>query len=217
MKFLGNRGFVIVLAILAVALVSKNLLWPVIRRSFGTRGSTKSAPANVPSPAPAATSPEAAKAGPATPASQPAVRHALDKVASLVTPAAKAVPQAPMDVHSMRASSPAWIANPLRDPFFVRAGIKDGRSARELLTLTGTLQQTASTLAVLNNRVLAAGDSILGFKLEAVENDRVWVTGPNGRESVEFKYIVELAPKEPAQAEPPQLPKSDNSLGSIQN
>ena len=41
-------------------------------------------------------------------------------------------------------------------------------------------------LAVLNNQVLGVGDDILRFTVQSIEDDRVWVTGPNGREEVEF-------------------------------
>ena len=107
-----------------------------------------------------------------------------------------------MDVHAMQSSAPAWAETPRRDPFHVRGGIKDGKSARELLILTGTLRQTRSTLAVVNNQVLSAGDTILGFKIESVSDNEVWVSGPNGRESIEFKYSVTLPPKNPPNALP---------------
>ena len=211
MKFLRNRGFVILLAVFAVALVGKNLLWPVVRRSLGSRTAAKADPVAAPAPQTPPSKTGSQPPPPNTPSQLPAQPRAHS-----IPVTTQGVPTAPMDLHSMAASSPGWIASPHRDPFYIRAGIKDGRSARELLTLTGTLQQTASTLAVLNNRVLAAGDSILGFKLEAIENDRVWVTGTNGRESVEFKYIVESVPKEPAQ-EPLQLAPPTSSLGSAHN
>jgi hypothetical protein len=44
-----------------------------------------------------------------------------------------------------------------------------------LLKLSGIWRQANSTLAVLNNRVIHEGENILGFTVQTVEGDRVWV------------------------------------------
>ena len=65
------------------------------------------------------------------------------------------------------------------------------------LTLRGIWHQTGSSLAVINDHVLGKGDGILAFKIESIETDRVWVQGPNGREALEFKVLVEPLPETP--------------------
>jgi hypothetical protein len=100
-----------------------------------------------------------------------------------------------MNIQEAAANAPRWSQSPKRDPFKMMGARSDGKSARDLLTLGGVLRQSDSTLAVLNNRVLAAGDTILGFRLESVEDQCVWVSGPNGREQVEFKYSVPPPPE----------------------
>jgi hypothetical protein len=203
-KFLRSQGIVIVLAAVAVILVGKNLLWPMMAPMFARRSSPPPATA-----APAAVSPANAAKAPAPHSS--AAMQAVQKVMQKVLPASSQnlaarlmpslTPEMPMNVQELSKNSRAWTSSPQRDPFRMRGGI-NGKSAREQLILTGILRQTASDLAVLNNRVLAAGDSILEFRVESVEPDRVWVSGPNGREVLEFKYFVQglqpAVPREPS-------------------
>ncbi len=61
-----------------------------------------------------------------------------------------------------------------------------GPFAKDALKLQGVWRQTASTLAVINNKVLAEGDTIQQFRVETIQQDVVWVVGPNGREKLEF-------------------------------
>jgi hypothetical protein len=197
-KFLKNKGIVIVLAVFAVGLVFKNLVWPFVsRRSPAPAARIAKMTEQVPS-APSPAAPVSANA-----AENSGARPPRATLISLPSTMKDHSSQIPMDIHAMRASAPAWAESPRRDPFYVRGGIKDGKSAREQLTLMGTLQQTRSTLAVVNNQVLSAGDMILGFKIESVDENKVWVSGPNGRESIEFKYSV-IPPVEMPQAGSPQ-------------
>jgi hypothetical protein len=202
---LRNQGFVIVLAVIALFLVGKNLLWPAIGPKFARRTTAQATPAT-PAPAPAPAENRAAAGQPAAAPTKPALPIALPwniggGTSETPAPAVDEGPQRPMNLQEIVANFADWAANPQRDPFKMRGGIND-KSAREQLTLTGILRQTESDLAVLNNRVLAVGDTILGFKVETVEADRVWVSGPNGREMLEFKYSVQ-APAEAADVQAP--------------
>jgi hypothetical protein len=89
------------------------------------------------------------------------------------------------------AGADRWMETPRRDPFHNLFQQKS--RARELLTLAAVWRQSGSTLAVINNRLLAEGDTILDFKVQKIGEDRVWVEGPDGRQSVEFKLPVPAA------------------------
>jgi hypothetical protein len=111
-------------------------------------------------------------------------------------PAPAAVRREKMNAQELKNLAVAWNSSPLRDPFKRRSAFSE-KSAREQLTLTGILRQTDSELAVINNQIIAVGETILGFKIESVEADRVWVSGPNDREVIEFKISAsDVPPKE---------------------
>jgi hypothetical protein len=204
-KLLRNQGFVLVLAAFAIFLVGKNLLWPAIGPKFSRRTEAKTAaPATTPvpaAPAPAVAAASNPSASTPTAAWKSAAMSALGAIRNLVPGVdASVTPEANMNVQELSNSAPAWASTPQRDPFKMRGGIND-KSAREQLTLTGILRQTESDLAVLNNKVLAAGDTILGFRIETIEGDRVWVSGSNGREMLEFKYSA----PQPSQPQQPPI------------
>lgn len=182
MKFLQNKFFVIVLAVFAFGLVGRNLFLPIIKRYFPTRAAAV-AP-STPPPAPAekphnASAESAAKAVARTPAQDGTTDSSVQ----------------PMNVLEASSNAPLWTQSAKRDPFKMTGNRSDGKSARDLLTLSGVLRQTESTLVVINNRVMATGDTILGFMVETVEDQCIWVTGPNGREQVEFKYSLPPTPQ----------------------
>lgn len=183
MKFLKSQGIVLVLAAVAILLVGKNLVWPFLKPKFAS--GPKAAPAN---PAPAST-------GAKPTVLQNVAQNLAGRVSEVLKtaqgqmPAAQATPPEKIDAQALQAQLAHWVASPLRDPFKMRGGVSD-KSAREQLMLTGILRQTDSELAVINGLILSAGEMILGFQVEMVEPDRVWVKGPNGRESLEFKYLV---------------------------
>jgi hypothetical protein len=183
-KILQNKFFVILLAVFAFGLLGRNLFWPIIKRQFPAR-TAAAAPATAPVASPTAQIGAPAKSNLAT-ATAP-LKQTKPELREDSTPA--------MNVLEAAASAPRWSQHPRRDPFKMAGGRSDGKAARDLLTLSGVLRQTQSTLAVLNNQVLGAGDIILGFKIETVEDRCVWVTGPNGREQVEFKYSLPPAPQ----------------------
>lgn len=205
MKFLKSQGIVIVLALVAVILVGKNLVWPFLKPKFASRPAAKMAgPVSVPSPVPAAPPQSAPQPSPAP------VSATFSKLVDAVK-SVQATSQASkferMNAQGLKAQSLAWVASPQRDPF-KRRGLVSEKSAKEQLTLTGILRQTDSDLAVINNQVIATGEMILGFKIETVESDRVWVSGPNGREEIGFKFFVEpTKPQEEqaAQTAPPAI------------
>jgi hypothetical protein len=181
-KFLKNQGIVIVLAAFAVLLVGKNLVWPFLKPKFaGAPKPTAAAPA-----AAAPTKPSPLQNAAQTLANR--VSEVLKTVQGQI-PGSPALPHEKMDALALQAQLASWVASPRRDPFKMRGGVSD-KSAREQLMLTGILRQTDSELAVINGLILSAGEMILGFQVEMVEADRVWVSGPNGRESLEFKYFV---------------------------
>ena len=49
-------------------------------------------------------------------------------------------------------------------------------------------RQTGSRLAAINKSIYAEGDLIgEGYRIQAIESDRVWFQGPTGRESLGFE------------------------------
>jgi hypothetical protein len=144
------------------------------------------------------------------------VAKLVDAMKAVQTTPIAAVRREAMNARELKNLAVAWNSSPLRDPFKKR-GVFSDKSAREQLALTGILRQTGSELAVINNRILAIGDSILDFKIESVEADHVWVSGPNGKEMLEFKVSVpqpkapEALASDPITQSPPQTrPSSRN-------
>jgi len=116
------------------------------------------------------------------------------------TPATTPVPsQTPKrkedDSPGTQTQAQPWTGVPQRDPFLVRSGggiQGTGPRAAELLMLNAILRQSGSTLAAINNRVVTEGDSIMGFRIQSIGAERVWVEGPNGREQLVFDYGASL-------------------------
>jgi hypothetical protein len=134
----------------------------------------------------------AAKAAPAakpSTARSTAARGSTTTPEPILTVVTESVDMVPVDVALVRASAEGWTAAPRRDPFWRRPTAADGKgkSAKDLLMLTGIWRQTDSTLAIINNRVVSEGEVIEGFSIDTIEMGRVWVEGPDGRESIEFK------------------------------
>lgn len=178
MKLLRNPMAVGVLVVLAMAVIVYQF-WPMLRPRF-----VRSSPA-APPPAPPAATPSA----PARPAPRPTGTNALSQVST-----------SSLDIVVLEVNSARWAEAPRSDPFKVRFYVgpqnTNSRPAMELLTLNAVWQQSNdSPLAVINNHVFNEGDFIvlkdrdvvLQYKVSAIEPDRVWVDGPNGREPVRFK------------------------------
>jgi hypothetical protein len=172
LKILQNPIAVTILAVAAAALVFKQIAWPILQRSQWMRH------------APAA----AASLGAV--ASTSATPPELAKTTSSPVETANAAPETPIDQSAAETSAARAAGTPRRDPFQSKLhSTNQGKAyppAREMLTFSGFWRQTGSTLAVINDQVIEVGDSILAYKVEAIDRDRIRVTGPNGRETVEF-------------------------------
>jgi hypothetical protein len=98
-------------------------------------------------------------------------------------------------------NEPSFLTTPKRDPFqfvplpdsyrFVALSnaptlSQPVKTAQEMLALNAVWMQTGSQLAVINGAIVGEGSSILDYKIDKIEQDKVWVTGPIGPEKVEF-------------------------------
>ena len=209
MKLLRNPMVVGLLAVAALALVFKNVVWPILRR----------APQQARPPAAAAAAPLTPVTAPlrATEQARTLVQQLFEKASAADAALSLAPPTFATKIDSalLRMSSARWAEAPRRDPFQIRhlpvvaSGTNAYPPAMELLTLSGIWRQTGGTLAVINKRVFSEGDTILRFTLKNIDADRVWVDGPNGREAVEFKLTLPeqryVAPQVSEKA-PPNVP-----------
>lgn len=194
MKLMRNPVVVGILVVVAVVMVTVQLkpVWgPMVARMFPSRP-------GVAAPKPAA----------ATAAKAP-VNGGSVQVAAAVVPEveseglASMVPVGSVDRSRAWTESVRWVEAPRRDPFFGLSKAKQakpGEAARDKLALQGVWRQTGRTVAVINQRTVVEGDMILQFRVETIEQDAVWVLGPNGREKLEFK-VPPPKPAEEAQAE----------------
>jgi hypothetical protein len=171
LKILQNPIAVGVLALVAVVLLVQQIFWPMIQHSHWMQ-------------------PEPAAASPAAAAPKPAPRPEPGNSTHALAVAVNVMPEFQIDGGPAGASAARAAESPRRDPFQGRmlptSQAKPNESARELLTFSGFWQQSGTTLAVINNQVVAVGDSVMGFKVESIEHDLVWVDGPNGHEAVGF-------------------------------
>jgi hypothetical protein len=126
----------------------------------------------------------------------PVIRPLLASVAPVPSPAESSAttvspPSIERDDH-LQSLTNRWMHPGRRDPF--GAQYDSQRQAANVLALKGIWRQTGSNLAVINGTVVAQGERIQDFTVEKIEPDRVWVTGPNGREELSFKvHPVELS------------------------
>ena len=105
------------------------------------------------------------------------------------TGTARVVPKEAIDVAYIQANLPRWMESPSRDPFAIYeppAATPKGPRAADVLSLRAIWRQTGGQLAVINGSVLAEGDRVAGFLVEAIEQNRVRVRGSNGVEQIEF-------------------------------
>jgi hypothetical protein len=174
MKPLRNPIVVAILALAAVALIFRNALGPLWERW------------------------RAPKAQIAAPAAPPVVPT---NQLFAVTNAASVTTNAPPRVEAWNKLELVkdWTRAPKRDPFLfvplpqtlnvvlntnLPTLTKPVKSAQETLVLKAIWLQTGSNLAVINNRIVEEGSSILDYKVDKIEADKVWVTGPIGQERV---------------------------------
>jgi hypothetical protein len=197
-KFLRNPIIVAILGVLAVALVV-NAMWPLIR---GNRRGRAAAPA----PAPVVSSVQVS--APATESAKPAAIAGAGAAPSGERAAVERIPS-DIELAIVRRDAARW-AKGARDPFQIRSTPTKPvyPRAMEVLTLSAIWRQTDSSLAVLNNQIYTAGDTVLRFLIKSIEADRVWVQGPNGREVVEFKPGPVMTNAQPNMVSMPVPPPS---------
>lgn len=174
MKLLRNPLTVAALAVLALGVVVWNLARPLWTR-YQTRA--KAAPA------------AARKATRVTPAI-PQVRPDAPAATSLT----------PINLEVIQARLVEWIDSPLRDPFEAYLGGlrgTPGPRAADLLALKAVWRQTGQRLAVINDAVVGEGDQVLGFRIDRIEGDVVWVHGTNGTERLQFPDPAGYGPGSP--------------------
>ena len=96
----------------------------------------------------------------------------------------------PMELPVIHKQMNQWVNVPKRDPFqhFIAQDGYPGAGA--YLTLSAVWRQTGSRLAVINQKVLAEGDTIKDYRLERIEGERVWVHGPVGLEPLDLELIL---------------------------
>lgn len=170
MKFLRNPIAVGVLVVIALALVFRNALVPLWQRSKSTVSTWVQPSANnSPAPATATAAPVVAKPG-------------SSKAATI-------------NMSLVSTASVAWIESPRRDPFRLRYNaLGQSVSAAAVLTLNAVWQSASNSFAVINNRVLTKGESILDFQIDKIESDKVSVRSPQGvLETLNFKYAPPVA------------------------
>jgi hypothetical protein len=185
MKALRNPLVVGALAFVALALLLWRVVLPLVRPYFGRQKTVQQIVSDV---------------------GDKLVSEALPNSTPTPPPVAAEV-ETRIEVPNIFTNIAEWVAVPKRDPFQGRIRPRDDRGAyppaAELLTLTGIWRQTGSSLAVINGQILSEGSDILDFKVAAIETDRVWVQGPNGREALSFLPPGAGTNRPPAAAQPP--------------
>jgi hypothetical protein len=174
MSLLRNPIVVGLLAVVAAALVFQRVVWPLMKHTGSQRQTPPAAVAALsvlPSPTPA-------------PATQ--IKTVEESAAGMMTGMG-------MDLATLERDSARWTETG-RDPFQSRLTAATNQAkayppAMQLLRLKGIWRQSGSSLAVVNDQVIAEGDAILAFTVQSIEDTRIWVTGPNGREAVEFRSL----------------------------
>jgi hypothetical protein len=187
MKVLRNPFIVGALAVGAVGALAYNIAWPLLKRA-GNPPFRPPAGATAPQPAPLSAAVNSPPADP--PARPPQPARSPESPAHLSAPVGSGI------LSAQGTEDRQWMMPPHRDPFRQIKQVlpPEGPPAKASLTLQGIWRQPNSTLAAINNRILSEGETILEFKIEAIEGNCVWVQGPHGRESIEFKL---LGPAEP--------------------
>jgi hypothetical protein len=102
-----------------------------------------------------------------------------------------AAPEFPVNTAQIEPHLERWTTSPKRDPFQVTVGEHAPPRAEDVLELTAVWRQARSQLAVVNNQILGKGDSILGFTIDIIEADSIWLQGPRGAENLKFKSAVQ--------------------------
>jgi hypothetical protein len=200
LRILRNPTTVIVLSLAAAALLFFNVVWPILKRSQWMQRA-----------------PVAARLGAIMTSLSALPTAGGKKPVSAVE--VNAPPQGRIDSFAAAASAARSTESPRRDPFeshhtATNTPAKASLPARDLLHFTGVWRQPGCTLAVINNQVFAAGESVLIFKIKSIEDDRVWVVGPDGLETVEFGARTPLAAVVPTISAPFAPPDNGSQTNS---
>lgn len=107
---------------------------------------------------------------------------------------------------------------PARDPFFAYSWLsqlnRQGTNPPVKLELSAIWRQTGGTFAVINGMVCSEGDTVEGFRVERIEDDRVILENGEWREVVRFPGTIS---EEPVESEYPEEPKpaKEESTGPV--
>jgi hypothetical protein len=171
MKIFQNPFVVGGLALVAVAMVSRNAIGPMWKRTFPPKQVAARQVSNSNAPI----------APVATPLQTPG--RTLDQTKL-------SAPELPVNAAEIESRLARWMNAPKRDPFQVTVGELAPPRAEEVLSLSAVWRQSGSRLAVINEKVFTEGEAILGFTIETIGADHIWVQGPRGAENLRFKSAV---------------------------
>ncbi len=187
MSFLRNPIVVICLALVALLLLGRSLS-PIWRRGRPAASATPTAaPAQAAAPAPVLSNTPAASAP-------------------------KAEAEAVQPERGIELTRVGWRPDgaPRRDPFqMISPGFVDLARlyppVSELMLLSAIWRQTDSSLAMINHKIVAEGDTVVAnvesrnpggapiavpFTVESIRANSVWLRGPAGREELEFRSLI---------------------------
>ncbi len=171
MKLLGNPLVVGGLCLVALGVVGYQFLGS---RHPGAPAPAPVSSAPVPGASPARPSPAALPDRPAKPGTN-------------ATASATLIDRTYIESHLAE-----WTESSRRDLFRLVPAAAPGKPAISPVSrwkLKSIWQQTGSRLAVINNAIHSEGDVIEGYRLESIENDRVWFKGWTGRECLVFTNL----------------------------
>ena len=84
----------------------------------------------------------------------------------------------------IKANALQWLTQTQRDPFQEPILSSGMGGADKHLFVNAIWRQTDKSLALINQQLLTTGDEILGYTILRMENQRVWVKGPQGAEVI---------------------------------
>jgi hypothetical protein len=172
MKLLGNPWVVGGLCVIAAGIAGYQFLWP--SQPGAPRGPVPAWAASPANPPPAAPAGKTSGSG-----------RAAARTAAATNGAA---PVTLIETNYVLSHLDEWTETPRRDPFLFFSARKPGAASPVTKwKLKAIWRQTGSRLAAINKGVYAEGDQIEGYRIEAIESDRVWFQGPDGRESLGFE------------------------------
>ena len=147
-------------------------------------------------------------------------------------PQAPKVEEIPVHVSQVVDSVRVWLQSragkprdPREDPFLFLDGPGEISGADpaaavappvsvRLPALQGISLGAGPALAVLDRTLVGEGESVGPWKVEKIEQDRVWLDGPGGRQAVRVSRegpAVAAAPRAPGPATPPSLARTNST------